>query len=167
MTTPRRDGNHADEFRRWVQANPRLDSTKAGLVATDCDLLLHKYKTHYDRCGDRTVQHMMWLEYKQFGAQLSPSQRDTLFMLHQALKTKTRKVKSSITGDVVTLRFWGVHVLRMSGADPTESSIMFWNKRRINVYDLEQLLRFDINPITLKPMEDRRHHTVNGDGRIV
>ncbi len=164
MTAIRRDGCHQDEFRQWIQENPRLDSLRCGLVVTDCDLLLHKYKTHQDKIGSRAVQHMMWLEYKQFGAPLRPTQRDTLGMLHQVFRTKNRTVKSPLNNCDVTLRFWGVHLLRMSGADPFDSKWLFWDKRKINLYDLEQLLRFDINPFNLMPITDRRHHKQGNDG---
>ena len=161
MTMHRRDSCHQDEFRHWVQANPRLDSVRKGLVITDFDLLFHKYKSHIDRQGNRDVQHMMIVEYKRYCAKLPETQRDTLGMFHQIFRTKTRMVKSVLTGKLVRLRFWGCHVLRMDGAGPEDSRHMIWDRTRINVYDLECILRFDIDPIRLRPLEDRRHHTLN------
>jgi hypothetical protein len=164
MTMPRRDGFYQDGFRKWVQENPRLDSVRNGLVVTDFDLLFHKYKTHTDKISTRSVQHMMVVEYKRHGAKLPPTQRDTLGMFHQIFRARRRVVKSPLTGCEVTLRFWGVHVLRFEGESPNDSKWMIWDKQKINLYDLEQLLRFEINPFNLMPIADRRHHKLGSDG---
>lgn len=140
---------------------------------SDIDGLLMFHKHHTDRIGPRDVQHMMMVEYKTYGAKPPMSQHDSLSMLSQALckvsKTSKRKrsaksqpVWSPMAKRNVTLKTWGAHLLVFSATSPADSSAITWNGKQINTYDLECLLRFELNPWTLKALRDRRHHTVNG-----
>jgi len=180
MTTPWRDSNKQDEFREWVRNNKRLDSIREGLSFTNSDLWTHKYKNCTDRRGSRVVQHLMLIEYKQFGKELPFAQRDDLFIIDQMIRNnrKGQRKAGDITpriakclnarGESVTVKGWGVHVLILSGACPATSEWMSWGPiiandprqeaKRIDSWMLEKLLRFELNPDTLEPMHDRRHH---------
>lgn len=35
-----------------------------------------------------------------------------------------------------------------------------WNRFMINLQQLEKILKFELNPITLEPRTDRRHHAL-------
>lgn len=165
MTAIRRDGKEQDEFREWLRRHPLLDSVRNGWVQTDCDLLIHKYKNGNDRLGQREVQCMMWIEYKQFGADLTKSQEDTLGQFHEMFNERRRRVKSRAIGRRVTLWFFGVHLLRMSDATPDTSEWLEWNRKRITLEKLLGILNFNFHPFTMEPLSVRRHHAER-NGRL-
>lgn len=155
------------QFSKWVNKHHLLPNTV--LVVTDVDGMLVFHKHHEDMIGGRDVQHLMLIEYKTRGADCSDSQRDTLKMLSQALSKVTSKTKrpraaksqrvfSSMRCGDVTLKTWGVHLLQFSGTSPADSKQMRWDGKKIGQWELECLLRFELNPWTLKPHRDRRHH---------
>lgn len=178
MTRTRRDAADETPFGKWMRGNPRLDSDRYvhGIGATDIDMIIHKYKRDYDRVGcvvgQRLVQHMMCIEVKTFGAEPSDSQTDTLRLFNAALLNlsverqqdrrlpRTCRVKKCVNlwNEKVDLKMWGFHLLQLSDAEPIHSE-MRWNRNwRISVYELECLIRFELNPWTLKELSDRRHH---------
>lgn len=154
-------------FSEWVRRHPVLPA--AVLVVSDVDGMLVFHKYHEDRIGGRDVQHLMLLEYKTNGAMCTDSQRDTLKMLSQALSrvtskrkrpraAKSQRVFSSISRRDVTLKTWGVHLLQFEATSPEDSEWMKWDGKKIGRWELECLLRFELNPWTLRPNSDRRHH---------
>jgi hypothetical protein len=121
----------------------------------------------------------MFVEAKSHGAILTASQRDTLYLFDQILrnrkitptKSKIPQQSGSMPGRVyslrnnkwIDLRAYGGHWLQMSGDDPENSHWMKWDKKPIDYQRLIQVLRFDLDPDTLRPVEWRRHHKPNED----
>jgi hypothetical protein len=159
---------HETSFGRWIRNNPQLDS-KDGFCVIDQDYWIHRYKTY----GNRAFQLLMMVEIKTWNAALSKAQQDTLHMANQVMRnrrqTPTSKVQwqagNSITKTYsvmanmeVNLRVYGVHVLRFSGLGPDDSDKIYWDEVLIDKEKLTGLLRFDIDPDTLRPLDLRSHH---------
>ena len=156
-------------FGRWIRGNKELDSAK-GYCVTDQDYWIHRFKID----GNRGFQCIMMVEIKTHGAELSDAQRDTLWLIDQITRnrrqTPTKQsmrvqagigpstVRSIIAKGEVTLKAFGAHVLTFSGLGPDDSEWIKWNGKTITVDVLTQLLRFDLDPDTLKPIDLRNHH---------
>ena len=160
-----------DDFSQWLRGEPLLDSAH-GFVFTDKDIVCHRYKTSHGR----EFQLFMFVEVKIKADLLRDSQRDTLIMIDQMFRNdrSTPTKRARLHGHFVTERVWstsqkrwivprslGYHLLRISGFDPPSSAIMRWDKRpeNITVPTLISLLRFDLHPDTLEPLDFRIHHT--------
>ncbi len=52
----------------------------------------------------------------------------------------------------------GGFLLRLSGADPTVSEWIEWNRKRIDYDRLISLLRFDVDPVNFSKMDWRPNH---------
>jgi hypothetical protein len=145
---------------------PELDSMQ-GIVRTDCDHIIHRYKFE-----TRDVQAIMIVEVKTHEKELPETQRDTLHMINQLMRNRRSnihkdvkfqagngalKVKSAMTMQDVMIRNFGVHTIRFSHSNPLDSVRIWWNKRLVNVAQLIKLLRFDLDPDTLRPMDMRIH----------
>lgn len=158
-------------FRRWMRAHPSLDSGD-GMAVCDADLWIHKWKSH----GTREVQCLMMVELKTHNAPMSMSQRDTLLFVNACLRNRRRtptnrklygqaqqvplKMRSHLSDRMVFMRLFGVHRLLLSGTDPENSATIQWDRHFVSVDQLIKLLRFDLDPDTLKPLDLRRHHRV-------
>lgn len=137
---------------------------------------MHRFFTHVDGKGTRDVQCQMFVETKSNGAELGDEQRDVLHMVNQCVRTtpwlkqktnvgrfakghgqNVRRVFSVKNGRTIELRHYGVHLLRMSGSNPDNSEWLIWDDETVDVQTLIKLLRFDLDPDTLKPMDLRRH----------
>lgn len=163
-------------FERWVRAQEQLDS-RMGLVRFDLDVLIHRYLTPTDKRGTRDLQCLMGVEVKTRNGTLRPAQRDTFSMLSQVLRNRRTNVYqerrgrhamqhnpsckafSHHLGREVDLRMFGMHLLVLSGDDPTDSAIIKWDKKLIDVETLIGLLRMDLDPDSLKPMDWRRRYS--------
>lgn len=172
---PQCDTLHTAEspFERWMRNHRLLDSS-LGVVRFDLDVLLHRYMFPTDVFGDRTIQAMMFIEVKSMGADLSDAQRDTLQTLNQVFTnrrsnrhkkrrgshadnhTPAAKVKSLITGKTTSLWLLGGHCLRMEAIDPPTSKWLLWDKHEIDHDTLIKLLRFELDPHKLQPIDWRR-----------
>jgi hypothetical protein len=158
-------------FSRWLRSQPELDSAE-GTVALDLDFIIHRYCIRTGANRDRSVQYLMFVEVKSNGADLTPSQRDTLVKVNEIIRTKTyrtsKRKQGRFTGieEVTTVWFrengrrvqlicYGVHKLIMSAFDPVTSGWMTWDNKPIDHASLLGVLKFDLNPDTLKPMEHR------------
>lgn len=156
-----------------MRNNNHLDSIIEGLVLSDADYCIHRYKTYTDNGQSRLFQLIMWLEVKTQGARLNDSQYDTLYILNQVLRnrratptkqlrwqagTAPLKVYSPWCKKEVNVRVYGVHVLRLSGEAPDNSETIQWDTRTVGIDTLEQLLRFELDPDTLQPIDLRSHH---------
>ena len=160
MTRPRRDGNE-EPYKSWIRNNKALDSRDPGLSITDIDDVIHRYKVMADSVGTREIQHIMFLEVKTFGAVVPFAQGETLKLVDKLLRLGDKKT-IAIANSVVSeryLRCWGVHVLRFAGECPNTSEWIEWDGHKVSVDELTKLLRFDIDPDTLRARSDRRHHT--------
>ena len=166
-----RDVREAErKFLDWIRENPQLDSISAALSVQNCDVWVHQYKSHADRRGDRRINNLMLVEYKAFGADMSFAQRDTLWIVNQILRpeigrAKTFKVRGLDPQGKLrprTVHCFGVHKLQIIDGDvPGEGGQIIWDRKAIDVEQLERVLRFDLHPDTLRPRSDRRHHTIN------
>ncbi len=156
------------EFSRWVRNHPELDS-KQGFAVTDQDVFWHQFRTE----RGRDFQLMMHIEIKTCGAKPTTSQQDTLGMVNQMTRNRRetptkecynqsgnapRQALSLMTGRWIWLRHYGVHLLRFSGLGPTDSATIWWDSSEIDKPTLVSILRFDLDPDTLKPMDFRSHH---------
>lgn len=154
-------------FNQWLRSNKSLASEN-GFVFFDTDLIVHKYKTD----NDRTVQYLMFVEVKTFGAMPTEAQRDTLNVVGQFLRnrndTPSKKhylqvpgmgnyVHSTMSNSLVRIRAFGAHLLVFERKSPLDGWIK-WNKFYISVGQLEKLLRFELDPDSLQPMDNRIHH---------
>jgi hypothetical protein len=168
-------------FERWMRGDPELDSRKAGLVRFDCDIMLHSYATCEDGRLDRTIQRLMFIEVKTFGAFPTAAQLDTLSLFSQVLRNRRTNIHrqkrgkhaedhvpmakafSKIQNRDVCLKMYGGHLLQLSGDDPLNSESMTWDAnpphwsgKTIDIDALRKILRFELDPDTLLPVDDRR-----------
>lgn len=162
-----------DEISQWCRNHPLLDSQN-GFTFMDKDLICHRWKTTHGR----EFQCLMFVEFKSRGAQLNDTQRDTMHMTNQMFRTDcttpTKKAKphthqtprsvfSAMCERRVKVKAFGFHLVRMDGRTPDTSTEIFWDKQKITVEQLISLLRFDLNPDTLRPMDWRIHHRPKSD----
>lgn len=156
-------GNETTEesaFSRWIRDNPRLDANRESIVVADFDYTIHRFKTPI---LERHLQCMMFVEVKIHGGKVNDSQAKTLSMARQAAQNQhsdyiEKWVKDGPHGPKRLLRHYGGFELRLEGAAPDDSDWMEWNRKRITKQDLEKLIRFELNPHTLKPMDFRPDH---------
>lgn len=168
-------------FGRWIRNNGELDSS-LGYCVTDLDMTISEFKTiHQFRSRySRDFQLIMDIEIKTMGADLSQSQRDTLHIRNQLMRNRRQTptkglvfqagiapdVFSVINGRKVKVRCYGIHVLRFSGLGPDDSQWMLWDGKEITSDTLTKLLRFDLDPDTLKPIDLRNHHSVCNKSQV-
>ena len=159
---------HETSFGRWIRENKDLDSS-IGYCVSDQDYWVHKFKTF----GNREFQCLMLVEIKTMGANLSLAQKDTLHTVNQVMRnrkqTPTKELKfqagcgplktySLVAKREITLRCYGMHVLTFSGLGPTDSDYIKWDSRNVQIDTLTKLLRFDLDPDSLNPIDLRNHH---------
>jgi hypothetical protein len=166
-----------------MRNDPRLES-QDGIVRFDCDVLLHRYKFPCDKKSSRNIQCLMFLEVKTFGAEPTMAQRDTLSIMSQALRNRRRNIHrlkrgrhlddhvplalafSWLLGRDVRLKMFGGHLLQLSADDPATSEWIAWDRRRIQPADLVALLRFELDPDSLNPIDWRRRYSTFEDEKI-
>ena len=168
MTSRRRDGKESP-FSQWLRYHDGLPSrenkTQQGTSIADADYWIHKYRSHTDKIGDRTIDSIMCVELKTFSAEVAFSLRDTLALVnHIFLQTSLTKdgrikvFKIRMGGEVRTVKMYGYFVLRLQGSRPDDGGWITWNGRKINEKMLVEILRFDRDPRTLRIRSERRHH---------
>lgn len=166
VTRPARDGRDGP-FSDWLRRHPELEANLHWLYAMDVDMVFHKFKTWVDCEGTRDVKLMMDVEVKTFGRQPDDRQLETLYFRHQILASKKWRYSTLIKKSV---RFWhfGVYVLILDGgARPDCCNAIQWRRfedagkltsEEITLDTLKELLRLDVRPDTLQPVDLRRHH---------
>lgn len=172
--------NTEERWKAWIRHNPNLDSQIHGLFIGDSDLWVHKFGSRKSRVEgwNRDIQYLMMVEVKTFGKAVEAPQRDKLNAIDAVLRTKpwkeqrelgqlmpghpqnVRRVHSLIAGKPVRLICHGVHVLRMDDETPGTSSWLLWDDRPISREQLEGLLRYDIDPDSLRLLEHREHKQI-------
>lgn len=159
----------------WIRGHPELDSDD-GHTITDGDKIVHRFKVRRGRKHDRDVQYMMDIEVKTFARKPSETQRDTLAIHSQIVRTvrpaeresgrfrighrpnfSLFKVWSPMQKRRVHVIHYGHHLLTLSHSTPDDSEWMTWDNKRITAEQLVDLLRFDLSPDTLKLNEHRQH----------
>ena len=117
-------------------------------------IYVHRYKTLVDGVGTHELQLMMQLEVETRNGHLGNSQRDTLYKQHFC---SHREVQ--FPGQLV--RNFGVAVLSMDGTTPDDSTLLLWERfnhrgrliwREVEQAKLIELLRFDVDPDSLRPI---------------
>lgn len=156
-------------FGRWLRNNKQLDS-RLGYNITDEDYTILKFVREN---SGREVEMMMEVEVKMMGSFPSPAQGDILHKKNQLIRnrkeTPTKKLKlqagtaplkvySVYQRRYVQVRHFGVHLLQFSGLGPDDSESIKWDKKEISQEVLTQILRFDLDPDTLRPLTVERHH---------
>lgn len=162
------------EFSQWCRFN--LMSPQAGLVISDIDFIYHRYSVQ----GDRDVQFQMCVEVKTRCKDLKPqdSQYETLVFDHRSQTThnhncernrgrwttdnggtKPVRMNSPRTGKPVWLNHFGWFLLRFDGTHPFDSQWIEWDRKLIDESMLKQVLQLDVNPRTLRPINERRRKT--------
>lgn len=183
MTSKRRDCERQPGFLGWLRDNLRLDSIKQGVVATDCDLWIHKYKT----LGNREFQFLMLLEIKEYGKQVDKWQRDTLHIANQLLRNRRNKTKFQVVAEPriervfsvlankhVNVCCFGVHslIVHGDGRDTDKCQLTWDSQHEITPGQLESLLLFEMDPDDLSVLDHRptgvggRHKTTICTKRI-
>jgi hypothetical protein len=127
---------------------------------------------------DRNVQYLMLVEIKTHGRVIESAQRDLLLLVNQLLRTvpwkeqravgrflvghqqNVRRVYAFIAGRTVQVHCYGVHKLRLSGSTPPDSEWITWDDKPIDADQLAKVLRFDLSPDTLRPLEHREHKRI-------
>jgi hypothetical protein len=155
-------------FSRWTRENPQLESAD-GTCIIDQDYWVHRFKTYFGR----RFQLLMGVEVKTFFAKPTMAQKDTLFSLNQVMRnrrstpTKENKFQSGtaplrvfsfMMGREVFLKTFGVHLLTFSKTNPDDSDFIMWDKTMIDKETLTKILKFDLDPDTLRPIDLRSHH---------
>lgn len=173
-------------FNAWVRGHPELDSKRHHVVVTDTDMWVHRFGRKWKGVTYRDVQCIMFVEIKTHGADLNDGQRDTLHFANQLLRTEkwttqrvngryapghqpnTARVRawSHLSKQWVEMRSYGAHKLRLAGTDPLDSSWISWDDKPITIADLLKLLRFDLHPDSLNPVEWRRHKRIKRDATL-
>jgi len=172
--------NTEQPIKAWIRKHHDLDSRNACLCIGDCDLWVQKYGTRAStRPGvDRSVMYLMLVEIKTHGRDLDKPQRDLLHIVNQLLRTNpwreqrdagrfvvghkqnVRIVYSVMAGVRTPIHCYGVHKLTLSGSTPGDSSSITWDDRPIDRVQLVKLLRYDLSPDSLRPLEHRSHKAV-------
>lgn len=160
---------------RWLRGRQDLRS-EDGINIYDEDCFCDRRVVHkYHEGGDRSVQFYMVVEIKEYGAYPSPAQQSTFSILSSYLKNyvgnmhsrvgstcdiagKRKKVWDPVFERYVSVRHYGFHLLQFEKTSPEDSEWIKWNKKTITEDQLVQLLRFEIHPFTLMPVDARDHH---------
>lgn len=159
-------------FLEWLRKNEMLDSTRERLSVTDLDIIVHQYPSRESRNPKERRDNMIVLETKSHatGPVDAPfAQVDTLRVFHLLLESKRQspvrpvRIKVPAPGggkETRSVVFWGVHILAMSGDRPDNSGPMWWDKKPepIDQETLQAILRFEVDPFTLGPIDYRDHH---------
>jgi len=157
-----------DAFCQWVRNHPQL-SSKSGVGVADIDLFMHRFVQNNDRAFDC----ICLVEVKTRSAEVSASQRETLNIIGQFVRnrrsTPTKRkfrqvpfgpnvVYATMRDKNVPVKAYGYHRLRMDGNTPDDSSEIRWDDHFIDVNILLKLLRLELDPDTLEPVDFRIRH---------
>ena len=151
-------------FGRWIRNNPELDSYD-GYCVIDQDYWVHEFSTY----RGKDFQLIMMVEIKTFRAMPTLAQKDTLHVIDQITRNRRngkikqagnsiQKVYSYASEKEVYIRSYGAHLLTFSHSGPDDSDWIKWNQRIVSEDILTKILRFDLDPDTLKKIDLRYHH---------
>lgn len=166
-TAPRRDGQDTP-FSDWIRNHPELKSVAEGLYVTDVDYVIHKWSVRNDNGQrNREIKLLLLLEVKSCNAKPDAGQKETLFFIHQGLRSK-QQMFSTLLKRHCTVWHFGQCLLRMSGERPDQSERMHWcvfddkgmfHPTHVTEYTLCEILRFDRDPDDpSRYLDTRRHH---------
>jgi len=149
-------------FRHQESQLPSRSNGKAFSII-DVDFVIHAYKLCEDGVGTREIQAIMKVEFKSRNGEPTPGQLDTLWKDNLGHKTDYYDCAG------LKVRNFGWFVLSVNGTCPDDSDVMRWGNIvgtksaciewvPINKDRLFEILRFDVDPRTLKRRWYRRHH---------
>lgn len=164
-TTAWRGYGDETQIGKWIRNNPNLPSrsNERAFSVTNTDLTVHGYMQSVDGIGSRAAQSIIRVEFKSHGKLPDPWQCDTLFKEHAGINRGPRGY--FVRGAVVINH--GIYVCVCSGSTPEDSDWISWGRfekdgtlswTAISLDELNNLLRFDLHPKTLKRQWLRRHH---------
>jgi hypothetical protein len=163
-------------FSAWMRNQGRIEGTmpSSAFVSSDCDFLIHRYKTVIDSYGTRDIQSQMILEVKTNSAKPRFSQLDSMWLHHLCANTTHPRRKIVDSNRVVVHH--GVSFLSLSSTTPANSQKMEWGRfrrsasiewREITESTLIDLMMFDIHPDNFARNPYRRHHVTKQIDQIV
>lgn len=163
-------------FSAWMRNQGRIEGTmpSSAFVSSDCDYIIHRYKTVIDSYGTREIQAQMLLEVKTNAARPRFAQLDSMWLTHLCANTSEPRRKIVDSNRIVIHH--GVSFLSMSGTTPADSKAMEWGRfrrsaniewRQINEETLIDLMMFDIHPDNFERNPYRRHHKKNSIEQLV
>ena len=143
-------------------------------MRADLDHIVHRYT--FPQYG-RNLQAVMIIEVKTYvdftkKELIRVQQADSLHLINQLFRNRRTNIHKKAkwqagTSGVwafslyakrnVMVRFYGVHGLYFSGAGPEDSDRIDWDCTKINIITLKRLLRFEIDPDTLRDIDTRVH----------
>lgn len=163
-------------IKSWIRSHRELDSQQHCLCIGDSDLWVQRYATRTWHSGvDRSVMYLMLVEIKTHARDLNPPQRELLMLVNELLRTKpwkehrdhgrftgrhsqnVRLVHAYLSGRKIPIYCYGVHKLQISGATPPTSERITWDNKDVEAAQLARILRYDLDPDTLRPIEHRSH----------
>ncbi|OPL09424.1 MAG: hypothetical protein AVO34_13560 [Firmicutes bacterium ML8_F2] len=158
-TTKRaKDPSKFTDFDLWIRENENLDSYKAMLSIVDLDCLVYRIAPR--SIHPEGVIYVLLLEEKTHYGTQARSQKIGHHLLDQCLKELDRKPVSFpkflqrqiapdvIIGPVVTLHYYGYHIITFSNTNPDNSDQIIWQdgpggeERAIYTHQLEEILLF-------------------------
>ncbi len=159
---------------RWIRNNQRLPSRSndSAFSVTNTDLTIHAYMQCIDGNGTRAVQSVIRVEFKSHAKTPESWQLDTLFKEHCGINRSPRGYK--VKGACVVNH--GIYMCVCSGTTPDDSQWISWGRfngdgsaawQPITVFQLNEILRFDLHPKTLKREWLRRHHKTSTVMKVV
>ena len=132
---------------RWMRKHELLDSVKEGIVLTNCDHIILRYKRPW---SDRDVQTKMIVEIKTHGRELDQPQAEIFSFLNQSIRwTAGLYPYSKIAGKRVHLLNFGAHLLQYEKTYALNSKWIKWDGRVIDTNiesTLVTILRMDVVP---------------------
>lgn len=154
-------------FGAWIRSRPDLDSVAQSIVVTDVDFLIQRYRVEIDAQGSRDMNYLMHVEIKTRSAMPSPSQHETLWIQHQCVASKRKRL--DLRGRRRDVWHFGVFVLSMPGERPDDGPYVEWcsflmdgqfRRTKLKPDTLAKVLRFDLRPDNPRQpfARARRHH---------
>lgn len=140
MTIPRRDGGDTP-FSAWIRSQPELDS-RLGYDLEDFDRLHSRlYTLHQFLHGE-----LMLIEEKQYNAEQSFAQIDTMSVLSQALRQGFSDpaliLKRRISTRPTKITYFGYHLIQFEKSGPKDGYIRIGGIR-VTEQELLRFLQFD------------------------
>ena len=157
-----------DDFHAWINTEVELDSCRIGITVADVDLIIHRFK--FD--NNRDYQCIMLVEKKIHGKEPEPWQTDTLNIFGQFLRNDKKtpfkgrraqvenrpcKAYSTMNRKVIVVKAFGYHLLQFENTNPNNGWIR-WDRKEVTICQLIKILKFELHPETLKPLDGRDHH---------
>lgn len=151
-TRPPRYPEEFSEFAKWRYETPELNSHRFGLTVCDIDQVFF-----HDEKGTKEA-YIMLLELKSHGKTEMEVHAKNIYNLCDSVfrLASNKTVSVELWGRVEQrrIRYMGWHLLVLSNTRPDNSKWMLWDDYHVSEYELVRILRFELDPYTLKPAEN-------------